>query len=100
MIDYEKLKKTIGGVEITTGAVLESTGSTTKTKTGSWRSMRPVVDFKKCVACGICWTFCPEGCIHKRKDGKFESDLDYCKGCGICAEECPKKVIEMVREEK
>ncbi|MBN2251611.1 MAG: 4Fe-4S binding protein [Candidatus Altiarchaeota archaeon] len=99
-IDFEKLKKKVSGTEVTTGAVLESRGSTSKTKTGSWRSMRPVTDFSKCMGCGICWTFCPEGCIVKRADGKFEVNLDYCKGCGICANECPVKAIVMVMEEK
>jgi pyruvate ferredoxin oxidoreductase delta subunit len=99
-IDYEGLKKKIGAVEITTGAVLESTGSTANSKTGGWRSMKPVFDFSKCISCGMCWTFCPEGCVKRREDKKFEADLDFCKGCGICANECPKKAITMVMEEK
>jgi len=86
-------------VEITTGAVIYKPGSTAGYKTGGWRALRPVVDKSKCTGCGTCWTFCPEGCIH-RKDKIFLPDLDYCKGCGICANECPVKAIEMVMEEK
>ena len=100
MIDFENVKLKVGDTEITIGAVLESNGSTSNLKTGAWRSMRPVTDLEKCISCGICWSLCPEGCIIKRDDGKFEADLDYCKGCGICANECPVKVITMVMEEK
>ena len=100
MIDFEKIKLKVNDKEITIGAVLESKGSTAKTKTGAWRSLRPVTDFDKCISCGICWSLCPEGAIKKRPDGKFEVNLDYCKGCGICANECPVKAIKMVKEEK
>jgi len=100
MIDFDKIKKKIGDTEITIGAVLESKGSTSKTKTGAWRSMRPIVDTEKCTGCGICWSFCPEGCIMKGEGGKFEADLDYCKGCLICLEVCPQKAITSVAEEK
>jgi pyruvate ferredoxin oxidoreductase delta subunit len=100
IIDYEAQKKKIAGVEITTGAVLQSTGSTERTKTGAWRSMRPITDYAKCIGCGMCWTFCPEGCIKKTGEKRFEVDLNYCKGCGICANECPTKAISMVMEEK
>lgn len=74
-------------------------------KTGDWRSLRPVIDRKKCIptvknkpACFLCWLYCPEGVV---KAGiEVEIDLDYCKGCGICAEECPPRAISMVREDK
>ena len=99
-IDFDSLKRKIGNVEITTGGVLESTGSTSVTKTGGWKSMKPVTDLEKCIGCGICWVFCPEGCIKKNSDNKFIADLEYCKGCGICANECPKKAITMVLEVK
>jgi 2-oxoisovalerate ferredoxin oxidoreductase delta subunit len=67
-------------------------------KTGSWRTVRPVIDYKKCTSCYTCWKFCPEVSI-KIKDGKVEIDYDYCKGCGICANECPKEAITMTLEE-
>ena len=99
MIDFDELKLNIEGKEITIGAVLKSDGSTSKTKTGAWRSKRPIVNIEKCVGCGTCWILCPEGCI-KKENGKFLPDLDYCKGCGICANECPVNAIEMKIEEK
>ena len=100
MIDPKKIKLNVNDKEITIGAVLESNASTSKTKTGAWRSLQPIIDYEKCTSCGICWSFCPEGAIQKRSDGKFAVNLDYCKGCGICANECPVKAIKMVREEK
>lgn len=66
-------------------------------KTGDWKTFKPVVDPEKCIKCGICQRFCPEGIMGK--EGTLSTpDLDYCKGCGICANECPKKAITMVEE--
>ena len=65
-------------------------------KTGSWRSMRPVLDRERCTECDLCWLFCPDGAIDREA---YEIDYAYCKGCGICAEECPRKAIVMEREE-
>lgn len=76
------------------GAAVRDPGSTRKNKTGSWRTFKPVHDKEKCIDCGICYYFCPEGCINL----DIEIDFDYCKGCGICAEECPVKAISMERE--
>lgn len=55
---------------------------------------------KACLECGICWMYCPEGCIFLNEDGFFEPDYDYCKGCGICAEVCPLGAITMEVEIK
>ena len=100
MIDYEKIKFKVNGKELTIGGVLKSDGSSAKSKTGGWRSKRPVVDRANCSKCGMCWMYCPEAAIKKNAEGSFEIDLDYCKGCGICANECPKKAIKMVMEAK
>ncbi len=71
--------------------------------TGSWRVLRPVIDYTKCtpaktgkLACFYCWLLCPDGVIAKRL--RPEIDLEYCKGCGICAEECPTGAISIVEE--
>ena len=61
------------------------------------RSNKPVIDETKCIKCGVCQGFCPEGTILVQEDGVIV-DLRYCKGCGICANECPVGAIEMVRE--
>jgi len=79
------------------GAIYEA-GSSARTKTGAWRTFKPIVS-EKCTGCGICARFCPEGCI-EIKNKKAIIDYDYCKGCGICANECPVKAILMARNEK
>ncbi len=75
-----------------------SFGRMSVNKTGSWRSVRPVVDESKCTGCMFCWKFCPEACI--APGAKPRIDLDYCKGCGICREECPAGAISFVEEER
>jgi pyruvate ferredoxin oxidoreductase delta subunit len=82
------------------GCIVTEPGSARQYQTGTWRSQGPTYDFKKCIKCGICQLYCPEGCIEQNKDGYFEANLYYCKGCGICARECPTKVIKMVEEEE
>jgi len=67
---------------------------------GSWRTHIPVIDEKKCVKCHLCWLYCPDTAIKKKKDGFVYPDLALCKGCHICAEVCPVKAITMVREKK
>ena len=86
--------------DIEIGSIVTEPGSASKYKTGDWRSQRPVFDLERCIKCGICYIYCPEGCISQNAEGNFEADLYYCKGCGICAIECPKDVITMVEEEE
>ncbi len=62
-----------------------------------WRTERPVMDHEKCCQCGLCYIYCPTGCIEEKTDG-LEISLDFCKGCGICACECPNQAIAMVKE--
>jgi len=74
-------------------------GTSIANKTGQWRNFKPVVEESKCVKCGICIQFCPEG-IMGVKGEVPDIDYDYCKGCALCAEECPQKAIRMELEKK
>ena len=80
------------------GTIITEPGNARQYKTGDWRSQRPVHDFGRCIKCGLCMIYCPEGCIIQNKDGYFEADLFYCKGCGICYRECPTFAIKMEQE--
>lgn len=86
-------------VKITTGAINPNPGSSMAYKTGSWRTLKPVVDIGKCIKCYLCYGYCPDSAISKTDSGPV-INYDYCKGCGICANECPTNAIEMVAEVK
>ncbi len=86
--------------DIEVGAIVTEPGNATQYQTGAWRSQRPTYNFSRCIKCGLCALYCPEGCIEQNKEGNFEANLYYCKGCGICARECWPKVITMVEEEE
>jgi len=83
-------------MKVNEGAIVREPGSSRKNKTGSWRTFKPVVT-EKCVGCGTCLNFCPEGVI-ALKNKKAVIDYDYCKGCLICMKVCPFKAIEKVKE--
>jgi pyruvate ferredoxin oxidoreductase delta subunit len=85
--------------EVNPGCMVFRPGSAAEYHTGSWRAKKPLWENQKCIKCGVCYIYCPEGCITEQKDGFFDANLDYCKGCGICAHECWPKAIVMVNEE-
>ncbi len=74
-------------------------GTAMENKTGAWRTEKPSIDKKKCIKCGLCERYCPDGALEIFPDGA-DADYDYCKGCGVCANVCPVKCILMVAEEK
>ena len=86
--------------DVEVGAIATEPGNASQYQTGTWRSQRPTYNFSRCIKCGLCQLFCPEGCIQQNKEGNFEADLFYCKGCGICSRECWTRVITMVEEEE
>ena len=61
------------------------------------RAFRPEVDSEKCIRCGNCQTFCPEGTVMMTEE-RIIFDYRYCKGCGVCTNECPVEAITMERE--
>ena len=86
--------------DLEVGSIVAEPGSASQYQTGAWRSQRPTYDFNKCIKCGICQLFCPEGCVEQNAEGYFEANMYYCKGCGICAKECLTRVITMTEEEE
>ena len=98
--DKDMMEIGIGWKDLKPGFVVTEPGSASSYKTGDWRSERPVRANERCIKCGICYIYCPEGCVKETEDGFFEADLYYCKGCGICAHECPRGVITMEEEKE
>ncbi len=66
---------------------------------------RPKVNYKICVACGICVAACPVSCLTLSKIGIDKLNKAYpeisenprnnCIGCSICFNNCPLDAIEM-----
>ena len=68
-------------------------------RTGLWRTMRPIINYEKCSGCWwICSSYCPDGAINVRDDGKPDIDYDHCKGCLVCVAQCPPHAIESIAE--
>jgi pyruvate ferredoxin oxidoreductase delta subunit len=63
------------------------------------RTMRPVIDFDRCVKCNLCWISCPDSCFDVMPDGLFDANMEACCGCGVCEAVCPvEQCITMVHE--
>jgi len=63
------------------------------------RSFRPVVNFKTCTKCTLCWLNCPDASFDVTPDGTYDANLEGCCGCGVCEAVCPvKDCITMVPE--
>ena len=62
-------------------------------KTGLWRTLRPVIDDEHCKGCWwICSSLCPDGAI-RVVEGRPAIDYDHCKGCMVCVAVCPTHAI-------
>ncbi len=64
---------------------------------------KPVVDYDKCMACGVCIMACPLSCLELTKVGvdKYNKvypeliDSDGCNSCALCIKSCPIETIEL-----
>jgi pyruvate ferredoxin oxidoreductase gamma subunit len=78
--------------------VIHGAATSEVSKTGLWRTLRPVIDYDRCNKCWwVCSTFCPDGAINV-VEGRPEIDYDHCKGCMVCVAQCPPHAIEAVPE--
>lgn len=65
---------------------------------------QPVVDYKTCMACGICIQACPFSCLDLAKTDvdKYKKaypelvDREGCTSCGLCDKSCPVSAITLV----
>jgi pyruvate ferredoxin oxidoreductase gamma subunit len=92
-IDFPFEDATVSAPAIHAGA------TSIEVRTGLWRTMRPVINYEKCSGCWwVCSTYCPDGAIRVRDDGKPDIDYDHCKGCLVCVAQCPPHAIEAITE--
>ncbi|MBF0235136.1 MAG: 4Fe-4S dicluster domain-containing protein, partial [Desulfamplus sp.] len=55
-----------------------------------------VIDPQKCVGCGICVKYCPEGLVHISFETKKAVKCDMCQGYPECVKACPTGALELV----
>jgi len=68
-------------------------------KKATTRTMRPVVNFKTCTKCTLCWLNCPDASFDVTPEGTYDVNLESCCGCGVCEQVCPvKNCVSMVNE--
>jgi pyruvate ferredoxin oxidoreductase gamma subunit len=73
------------------------------TRTGTWRTHRPVIDYELCNRCSwVCSTLCPDSAIKVAADHTPHIDYDHCKGCMVCVAVCPPHAIraELERQDE
>lgn len=76
--------------------VIRDGGNAVKSHTGLWGKEKPVTDYKRCIGCRQCFTYCPVSAISwDEKKEHPKTNYFTCKSCGICAEICPVKCIVM-----
>jgi pyruvate ferredoxin oxidoreductase delta subunit len=92
--------------ELPLGCLVDEPGTAVEYKTGDWRTNYPKTDENKCIACGVCWIYCPDDSrrlVRRQKAPAgalythyYDFNFNYCKGCGVCAAECPTGAIVML----
>ena len=54
------------------------------------------INEQKCIGCGRCVKFCPQGAISGEKKQPHTIDQEKCIKCGICRENCKFEAIRVV----
>jgi len=78
-----KTRQDLAWQELELGATLITPGNSDEYKTGDWRSMRPVVDNKKCIKCGTCYVFCPDAAIYETEEGFLRQTCSIVRAAGF-----------------
>lgn len=82
----------------TAAPIIHAAATSEASRTGLWRTMRPVIDYERCNRCWwVCSTFCPDGAITV-EEGRPVIDYEHCKGCLVCVAQCPPHAITAVPE--
>lgn len=82
----------------TSAPYIHAAATSLKMETGAWRSLRPVINRRRCHRCGLCHIFCPDGVISPDAKGYPRIDYQHCKGCLICLVQCPPHAIKAIPE--
>jgi len=82
----------------TSAPYIHAAATALKVKTGVWRTLRPVIDCRRCNRCMLCRIFCPDGVISLDAKGYPQIDYEHCKGCLICLLQCPTHAIDAIPE--
>ncbi|MFH1126092.1 MAG: 4Fe-4S binding protein [Candidatus Altiarchaeota archaeon] len=57
---------------------------------------KPVIDYQKCISCGMCVQVCPVEVYEKGKDKVLVKNPDACVECRACETSCPQEAIKVV----
>lgn len=56
---------------------------------------KPVIDYKKCKACGSCIEICPMGVFKKEGNKVVVKNPEACIGCRACETQCSAEAIKI-----
>ncbi len=93
--DVNKLHLNCSWKDLTEGMQIYGETTSLEFNTGEWSSVKPELDFTKCIHCLMCVPVCPDSCIPVIEGMRGQFDYNHCKGCGICVKVCPVDAIKM-----